>query len=590
MAAVSPRSSLTDQSSGRRTVATFVQLLAGAVKHHSLYPEHHSIAQQHLAKIFSTLTSLLESRKTLRLDIDREDIVYDGSVLYPGKTDDKDIAFLLGRDGVEWLEFLTGIEPWEIQSLLRVINSNRRSDIENDGNIATALWEQDLPHIEYKTIDLTAMDIPLLNLNAFRVAPSADSSADNPENQPSHGAQWQDYYSSDADLDDSDSEGEEQETAHLALTSPNTALWHLSEIEQVQLDALIRKEQEGVDTESTIEVLLILLLLQDDQQEAVEIMDFLQDRFLHCLQQYEFKHALKIMGTLEKIRQTPNKRQQQLSPLITELFHNVSRQESLRDLEKFFTDSDQSVPANAVEPLWTLLRLLPPEVLQTLAPLSERIDIQRFGPQFLALFEYFCEQDSQNLAVVAENIDKKICLHLFPFFSRIRMDEAIPVLSALALHPAQIVRSKAFQLLARWNVVDLEKLLPLVDDPDESIRQALLAMIGRERNEKIEQLFCRHMEEHAGVTEDREHILACYHALGRVGGSACIPFLEKRLLQVSSIGTLFASGGGAHKEGAARALLALRNPEARKIVREGATSMIPDVRAACRKAQGGRHA
>ncbi len=561
MVAVPHSDTLTAASSDQRTIATFVQLLAGAVKHHSLYPEDHSIAKQHLAKIFTTLTSLLETRKTLRLDIDKGDIAYDGTIIYPGKTDDNDIAFLLGRDGVEWIEFLIDIELWEIQSLLRVINSNRRSDIENDGNIVTALWEQDLPHIEYKTIDLTAMDIPLLNLSAFRVAPGAEPAADTSELAADRDAHWQDYYSNDDNACDIDAEDQAQETASLALTSPDSALWQLTDIEQIQIDALIRKEENGVDTESTIEILLILLLLQDDLEEAVDIMDFLQDRFLRCLQEHQFKHALKILGTLERIRTTANKRQQQLSPLITKLFNEVSRQESLRDLEKFFTAPGQSVPANELESLWSLLRLLPPDVLQSLAPLSEQIDIQRFGPQFLALFEYFSELDPQNLAAVAVHIDKKICLHLFPFFNRIRMDEAIPVLSALALHPAAIVRSKAFQLLAGWNGVNLERLLPLIDDPDEFIRHTMLAMIGRERNEKIERLLCTHMEEHATAGDDREHILACYHALGRVGSSFCIPFLKKRLLQASSIGTLFASGGGAHKEGAARALLALRQSD-----------------------------
>jgi hypothetical protein len=114
-------------------------------------------------------------------------------------------------------------------------------------------------------------------------------------------------------------------------------------------------------------------------------------------------------------------------------------------------------------------------------------------------------------------------------------------------------------------------------------------MAGRERNAVIERMLCKHMEKHAGKIDDREHILACYHALGKAGSSYSIPFLKQCLFQGSRLGTLFASGGGAHKEGAARALIALRNTEARKIVKEGAASIIPDVRAACRKALGTRH-
>ena len=580
---------ITPQASEQRKVATIIQLLAGAVKHHSLYPEDHSIAKQHLGKIFAAISTLLESHSSLRFEIDKTSIVYNENVVYEGKTDENDIAFLLGRDGVEWFEFFKDIELWEIQSLLRVINSNRRNDIENDGNIATALWEQDFPHIEYKTIDLTAMDIPLLNLNSFRVAPGPDTATDIPADKAGRNAEWQDYYTEESDLEETDSDDNDQETTSLALTSPDTSLWQLTEMEQIQLDALIQKEENGVDTESTIEILLILLLLQNSEQEAVDIMDFLQDRFLFCLQQHQFTHGLKILSILKKIKTVENKRQKQLSPLITDLFRTVSRPESLRDLEKFFTTPDQSVSNSEMDALWRLIRLLPPDVLKTLAPLSEKIDIQRFGPAFLAVFEHFCKLNPESFAAVAEGIDKKICLHLFPFFNRIPMEQAIPILTALAFHSCPLVRSKAFQLLTMWDAVDLQKLLPLIDDPDETIRRTILSMAGRERNAAIEQLLCRHMQEHAGETDDREHILACYHALGKVGSAQCIPFLKTCLFQGSRLGTLFASGGGAHKEGAARALLTLRNAEAKKIVREGAASMIPDVRAACRKALGTRH-
>jgi hypothetical protein len=580
---------ITLKTSDQRIVATIIQLLAGAVKHHSLYPEDHSIAKQHLAKIFAAISSLLESHNSLRFAIDKTSIVYDEDVVYEGKTDENDIAFLLGRDGVEWFEFFKDLELWEIQSLLRVINSNRRNDIEHDGNIATALWEQDFPHIEYKTIDLTAMDIPLLNLNSFRVAPGPETAADIPADEAGANADWQDYYS-EAEPEDTTTDDNDQETISLALTSPDRSLWQLTELEQIQLDAMISKEAGGIDTESTIEILLILLLLQNSEQEAVDIMDFLQDRFLFCLQQQQFTHGLKILSILKKITTVENKRQKQLSPLISQMFRTVSRPESLRDLEKFFTAPDQSVSAGEMDALWKLIRLLPPNVLNVLAPLSKKIDIQRFGPPFLAVFEYYCKLDPRSFAAVAKEIDKKICLHLFPFFNRIPMEQAIPILSALALHSCPLVRSKSFQLLTQWNAVDLQKLLPLIDDPNETIRQTILSMAGRERNATIERMLCQHLQEHAGETEDRKHILACYHALGKAGSELCIPFLKKCLFQGSRLGTLFASGGGAHKEGAARALIDLRNTEARQIVREGATSIIPDVRAACRKALGARHA
>ena len=583
---------MTTGVSDLRRVGTITQLLAGAIKHHTLYPEDHSIARQHLGKIFDGICSFLENHTTLHLEIGKNSLAYDGDVVYQGKPDENDIAFLLGRDGVEWFEFSRDIELWEVQSLLRVINNNRRSDMESDSTIATDLWEQDLPHIEYKTIDLMAMDLPLLNLGSFQVAAAPETAKGEQTGSSEGDASCRDYYSHESDEDDGDiiEGGAEEAAISLAFTDPGSALWSLTGEEQLQLEAMVNKEENSVDIESTIEILLILLLIQNNRQEAVDILAFLQDRFLYCLQQHKFKYALKILRTLNKIATTENKRREQLSPLIKGLFQEVSRPESLRDLEKIFTTPEEPLQDNELEALWTLIQLLPPDVLKTLAPLSCKIDMQRFGPAFLAVFEHYCEMDSRYLAAVAGEIDTKICLHLFPFIQRIRMDHATPVLSAMAHHSSPLVRRKAFQLLVDWDTVDIQKLFPLIDDPDETIRGTILSLAGKQRNPTIERMLLEHLQEHAESTGDREYILACYHALGRSGSTESIPFLKKCLFQGSKLGTLFATGGGAHKEGAARALMDLRIPEARKIVKEGTHNILPDVRAACRKALGKRHA
>jgi hypothetical protein len=563
----------------QRTVATVVQLLAGAVKHHSLYPENHSIAKQHLRKIFTTLNSYLGQHQDLHLTVHKTDILFDDEVVHHGQNDENDIAYLLGRDGIEWIEFLQEIEQWEIQALLRLINDNRRSDIDNDGNIATALWEKDLPHVEYKTLDLTALDIPMLNFQAFRVAPDVPAVADDSDqgDESSEISETEDEYQ------------EEWETPSLALTAPDTSLWQLTELEQFQLDALIRKEEEGADTSSIIDILFILLLLQNDIREAQDIIEFLQDRFQNCLQQQQFKYALRILTTLKKIDSAQDKRQEQLHPLITDFFQAVSRPESLRDLEVFFISPDISLPENEIEALWKLLRILPEDVLKALALLSTKVDLQRFGLPFISLFELFGEKNPAILANIISDLDEKVCLLLFPLVNKIRQEHAVPIVTAMALHVSKPVRSKALQLLLKWDSVDARVLFPLIDDPDPLIHKTILSRIGQQRNPNMELMLCQHIQDNLNKDYDRLHILTCYQTLGKTGSMRCIPFLKKCLFQKSSLGTLFTSGGGAHKEGAALALVILQLEDAQQIVQEGASSLIPDVRSACRKALGGSY-
>ncbi len=575
-------------TSDLRTISTLAQLLAGAIKHHTLYPEDHSIARQHIDKIHETFSLFFKNHKILHIDVGKNGLLYDGDIIFQGKPDENDISFLLGRDGVEWLEFSRDLERWEIQALLSLINNNRRSDAENDGNISNALWEKDFPHIEYKTLDLMAMDLPLLDLSSFRVAPAGPGTV--PEE---HATQPAGETTAEADSyqdgDDLDTDGDEDEETGIALTAPGNALWSLSALEQHQLKTMVEQEEHRVHTESTIGILFILLLTQNDRQEAAETLAFLQDRFLYCLQHRQITYALQIIRTLTKVEVGERERRQWICPLILDLINTVSRPESLRDLENIFSPSEKPVPENELKALWVLLRLLPPDILKTLAPLSKTIDLQCFGASFLDLFEHFAAIDSPSLAAVIPETHKDVCLGLIPSILRMHTTQAIPILSAMALHSSPQVRGKAFTLLVEWDEVDMDILFPLIDDPDEEIRSTILSRAGKKRHPPTERMLRNYLERVAGDTKDRDHILGCYLALGKSGSADSIPFLKKSLYQRSSLGSLFATGGGAQKEGAARALLALQLPEARAIVEEGAAHIFPDIRGACRKALGRRH-
>ncbi len=591
--ATQPRSdTATLKSFSLRTAPIVAQLLAGAIKHHTLYPEDHSIAKQHIKKIFTTITAFLDSCKVLRFDIGKNALLYDGEIAYQGKAEENDIAFLLGRDGVEWIEFSKNLELWEIQTLLRVINNNRRNDLDNDSSIATALWEQDFPHIEYKTIDLMAMDFPLLDISGFQVGSIEQPSApQEDQSQVNNDARWGDYYSQ--EIEESETAAEEDEvlaeTTQLAFADPKNSLWNLTELELFQLESMVHHEEMNIDAEGSIDILFILLLLQISDHEVTDILSFLQDRFLFCLQNHQFKNGLKIIRTLKKIASSDQERHLPLKPKITELLTIVSRPESLRDLEQILSQPPKDIAKNEMQSLWSLLQLLPPLLLKTLAVTSHSIHIKIYGPQFIALIEHFARQDSRYLAAVARDMEEKTCVLLFPILKKLQKEQRIPVLSSLSLHPSRLVRTKAFSLLKELNAINVYSLFSLIDDSDPAIKKTIVDLIGKQRDSKLERLLLRHLENHRTDHEDAHHIIACYHALGRVGSAESIPFLKDILLQGSKLGTLFAAGGGPHKEGAARALLDLRMPEARMIVKEGAANVLPDVRAACRKVLSARY-
>jgi len=554
------------QASLFRPAETIVQLLAGAVRHHSLYPEDHQIARRHLDKIFTAFQRFFTDQKVLHLDVAKNRLLFMGETVHEGREDETDLAFLLGRDGIEWIEFVRDLEKEEIRAFLRVINANRLSDLENDGNIATGLWEADLPHIEHKTIDLMAMDLPLFDPGRFRLPPG-------PEGDDSRTARKLDGQHAPGQDDVAEPDTTEGEPAaaggELQLSLAGEELWQLSSEERNQLALLVRREEEGPDLWDAMEILFLLLVLEKDRQEAAEILNFLQDRLLLCLQKHRFTLAVRTLRTLKKIQRKEQRQRQWLKPLVSSFCSTVSQPAFLRDLETYLSDPATEHEDRETTALWTFLEELPSNVAPTLARLSQLGTAERFKTPLLVRIQRLCTTDPGSVAVSAHELTQEICLELIPFLHTIPTTHSIPVLTALALHPADKVRGRAFTVLDQWDAVDAIRLFPLIDDPDKEIRSRLLTHLSARRDTRGEELllaYLRHGLPDWGL-KDPEHLLSCYQALGRVGSQHSLGFLEERLQQTQSLGRLFSRENRVHRQGALRALKELHLPEARAILR-----------------------
>jgi hypothetical protein len=79
------------------------------------------------------------------------------------------------------------------------------------------------------------------------------------------------------------------------------------------------------------------------------------------------------------------------------------------------------------------------------------------------------------------------------------------------------------------------------------------------------------MEQKKFVKEEDSHVLPCYRALGGCGSIKSMPFL-KNILLGQKLNTYFGFGKLVHRQGAAEALYALNNDEARAILEEASQS------------------
>jgi hypothetical protein len=131
-----------------------VAALAGAVKKINLYSQSHSVYHGALKSLEHMFAVFFGRFGNFRIHIQRNKIIYDDEVVYEGNSDPFDLAFLLHRDGILWLEFQTDLELYEIDTFFRILHDHSLLAEEPEGDIVTALWEFNLPSISYEAVDL----------------------------------------------------------------------------------------------------------------------------------------------------------------------------------------------------------------------------------------------------------------------------------------------------------------------------------------------------------------------------------------------------------------------------------------------------
>lgn len=115
------------------------------------YPAHHPVAAQTLERLTDTLALAL-SDGPLRFDVREKALLHDDVIVF-GADDPRDsLAHVMFIDGIRSLTFHPGIEPDETESLVQALAQAQGAD-RDEQDLATILWELDLPHLDYRVVD-----------------------------------------------------------------------------------------------------------------------------------------------------------------------------------------------------------------------------------------------------------------------------------------------------------------------------------------------------------------------------------------------------------------------------------------------------
>ncbi len=548
-----------------------------AFKNYGLYPEEHETSKKFLANIKTNLETFLNAHHNLRFQVEKERLLYKTETIHQGPASDENFAFLLYRDGIKWIEFQKNLEQKEITSLLKILNHYRILQDDPEGDIVTALWESEFPHIRYEASDDLWMSEPLLDFSQLNV--------DGRESLEQEQSEEQQSQEEEEDTEEGNEKSEGQKGGiplSIAAQSADSSLWELSPQEMAALEQLIREDKNRDTITDTLDLLMIILKEEDDKENLTDILSFLKDEFKDILKQQEFHFAVEFLKSIYGFYRYCKAEKKWFLPPFVAFIRSISSSQTLASLLPTL-QTINTLEESQKAFLSKLLVSMQPLAIEALSPMLSEISSEQNRDFLITIITALAKKDMSPLESLMDSDDEMMVQRIIPVLGQLGSPKTIDLLlNKLLCHENDRIRHEALRAIIRKNYQDFKKLYFLIDDSSEKIRYLFLQYMGQNRSTVNEDFLRQYLEKQEHRVKTDDHILACYRALGRCGSERSVPYLRRTLLNWS--GGLLALGSTAHQQGAALALKTLGTENSKAALEEASKSLVPNIRKAYRRA------
>jgi hypothetical protein len=514
-----------------------------ARKNISIYPPGHATTLDSINLFHGQLGDFLKTYGPLRFVIERDRIISKSGVITQGFPEEGSVHFALFQVGILWLEFLPGIEPQETQGILNIIVRYSTISGQADGDIVTAFWEAQFPHMEYEVAEFSwveeeeeARDISGL-IQEKAVGKARKNYRDDPNVKDT------------LDLNQADLE--------------------LTQKEKSVLKEMIRRE-EGEDLTSFLDILLDCLLQHRDQETYKVILGVLSEEFKHTLIRKDFIDSFRILHGLRFVNEVCREETPWAGQILEDVFLRISLESKVPLIEIWNRLGSEDAGI-----LGQIFKFFDPQAINIFVSLLTQSKSESLRQVLLDSILLLSSQDIRPLESILQQTDERGLENLVPLFIKLEGDQAMRYLMELARHPSAQVRHKAVKGIIRRDPARLKEIFDLIDTMEEDIRLLILQQLGQSRDKAVETLILAYLQKLTFNKKDIDYLQACFKTLGKCGSARSIPFLQETLFK----GGFFpGSRIAVFRKGAATALGILNNPEAEAVLKKAGRSLNPSLR------------
>jgi hypothetical protein len=550
-----------------RDARQVINIFILAWKNYGMYPEDHVSNIKSIENLAAAFDNFLTNHVNMRLTVEKDGFLFNSELIYKVSQEatSEDIATLLYRDGIKWIEFQQGLPLEEIVSFFRIAYKYRLLAEETEGDIVTALMDEELEYIDFKAVDIFWQDMLLMDFSQLPPpAPLPEKVAD--QNKTDRSRQ------------PAEANGKETYARSIADPSISDARLELSNADYKILRQMVEEEENWDITDDLFELLLIILRNQSQQEEFTVVLGFISEVAFATIKLEKFDLLIKLFQSLHQLFPPEISTEQNWKiSLVDRFFHDLSKP----DIFQLISEKLLQLQTSEVEKLAALKKILhyfSPEIIPFLAPIM----IQKSSPEIQQLVSEvivrLSRRDVGPLEKIAEQYKLEMGDQLLAILNCLQGERADGILLKMCEHPSNMVRRKAINELVEREPKYTQKLFSLIDDPSKEVRTCILAAVAKHKSSVLENQLLDYLQGNF-AHKDPAHILACYQALGRCGSNTAVPFL-RRILLGQGWNSFMGSGKLVFREGAVIALALLDTLEAKNVLQKASKSRFKVIRKA----------
>jgi len=535
-----------------------------------IFSEDHANVIKFTDQLYEKICAFLKNHWKLELGIEEFSFTLNGETVYTDKNIRKSIPFLFYKDGVQILFFYNGLKKEEFLDFLDVIKNVSNLPAE-ESDIVVSLWEKDFANIRYFAPDdfleskighgLEQLEYKLDKNKLF---------AGKIELEPEDQNALKEITLAQKILKDSTEKSEVKPEAGC-----DTKISSLSDEEERKLEHMLLSDRKLLPEEELLSLLVEMLYLEKRPEAFSNTMDVLIQCHKDILKKGDLPRAVQIIKFILELKKSLFSQSDIKAVSIDRFLIDIKDKNSLLLIEEAFKKG-KILESDA---LLEYLKLLGPEAIPLLSNLYEESKSPDFHLKALSLLKEIGKQDLKAIMNIAQNKRPAITNEIISILGTSQDKNAVQYLSNFINYENKTIKANAIKALVKFKTNTANKiLLAFLSDEDEELRILAAQNIQYTGDKSIVGHILKIVQNNSFVKKGKKEKTALLEFLARS------PIEEARaaLKKILKKPTIF-SRSKKIETGlcSISALETTGDPEAMKILKEGAKSHNRKIKQAC---------